>query len=821
MKIQQKIGFDKILIKLKSYALSSLGKERIEQIKFETSESKINKMLLQTVEFKDICENSVNFPTSYFLDAKPIFNKIKIPNTYPIAKELLVIKRSLETIKSIIFFFENEDNKDKYPELYALIKQANNFPNIYKAINNIITKDGDIKNSASPELKNIRSNLAQKQSQVSTIIRKEFKKAQKNGLIEKNANISMRDGKLLIPVSAYDKNKVQGVVQYQSATGKTVFIEPLQSIEIHNQIRELEFAEKREIIKILISIANIIRPHIPDLLNNYFFLAEIDYIRAKALLAIELQAIKPRIINKAILDFRLAKHPLLFLSFKKIDKNVVPLDIEITEEQRIILISGPNAGGKSVALKTVALLQYMVQSGLLIPVKKTSKTGIFNQIFIDIGDEQSIENDLSTYSSHLNNMKFFLQNANENSLVLIDEFGTGTEPLIGGAIAESIMQELNNKQIKGIFTTHYSNLKNFAASEKGIVNAAMLFDNKKLQPLFMLEIGKPGSSFAFEIAKSIGLPKQVLKNAEKKTGTRQIKLDKHLQQISHDKKVIKNEKYKIKQIKDDLYAQVVAYREEKEKLNLEKKKIIDESNKKVEEIFSGANKLIENTIRDIKTEQAEKEATKKIRKQFEKERKIIETQFEKEREIIETQLETKEKKIVKQIKNTKPKKVIKKPTENEIIDTKITANDYVEIKETGSHGQIESLKGKNAVVIIGNMRTIIKLNKLQKISKNKLKKQKHLGTQIKLENSSTKKDFMQGLDVRGKRADEALQIVTRFIDDAIISGEKNLKILHGKGNGILKNMIREYLATQSIVRSCKDERLQLGGSGITLVELDY
>jgi len=809
--IQKKIGFDKIIEKLNDFALSSLGKERIQNIRFHTKKERIKQLLEQTHEFVDIIKNYDEFPTNYFYDARKYLNKIKIENTHLLPEELLKLKRSLETVKSIIYFFRKEETEGKFDELRKLVTQVKMYPYVSEQINRIINKEGIIKDSASAELRTIRIELAQKQNSVSRIINSELKKAQKDGIIDKDTNLTVRNGKLLIPISAYDKNKIHGAVQDQSASGKTVFIEPLRSIELHNQITELQFAEKREIIKILTNFADNIRGYIPDLINIYYFLAEIDFIRSRAKLAIMLNASKPKLSDKPVLDFRQAYHPLLYLAFNEVNRKVVPLDVELNEEQRIILISGPNAGGKSVSLKTVALLQYMVQCGLLIPVTPHSTSGIFEQIFIDIGDEQSIENDLSTYSSHLLNMKNFIKKGGEKSLVLIDEFGTGTEPIVGAAIAEAILEEFNKKKIKAVITTHYSNLKHFAAATQGIENAAMLFDSKNLKPLFILEVGKPGSSYAFEISKSIGLPHHIIKKAEQLTGTKQVQLEKHLNQIEEDKRLIESEKREIIQVKKDFKNREAIFRNEQQKLLQERKQIIAESNKKAEQIIADANKLIENTIRDIKNKNAEKEATKKIRKNLEQQKINIVHKNKKElRKIDQKQQKIDSKKIVKTEAKVSP-----------VDNNKIVVGENVKLKSSNTIGKVESIKDKVAMVVIGNMRTFVKLKDLEKISNNQIKKEQKTKVRVNFKNPSVQKnDFMAGLDVRGCRADEALQKVSRYIDNATIANASELKILHGKGNGVLKQIIREYLNTIDFVISCKDEKVEHGGAGITVVKLE-
>jgi DNA mismatch repair protein MutS2 len=821
---EEKIGFDKIRKLLKNKTLSTLGAIRADEMIFYISKDIIETQLNETKEFKHICEKYDDFPTNYFFDVKPYLEKIKIENTYLTVSELFDLKRSLETIKLIILFFKNKEN-DEFPYLKKLIGNVMVYPFVYEKIDAIINKNGQIKDNASPELKNIRIELSSKQSTISKVINEILKRALKEGLLDEDASVTIRDGKMLIPVPSSNKRKIKGFIHDESATGKTSFIEPLESIELNNAIKELEFAERREIIKILTAFSNEIRPYISELIQNFDFLAEIDFIRAKALFSIEINAVLPKISDKNLLDYRYAIHPLLFLNFRKEKRKVIPLDLEINENQRIVLISGPNAGGKSVCLKTVGLLQYMFQSGLLIPIKETSTVGIFNNIFIDIGDEQSLENDLSTYSSHLLNMKHFVENADEKTLILIDEFGTGTEPVIGASIAESILEELNKNKTNGIITTHYTNLKHYASQTEGIVNGAMLFDSVNMQPLFQLEVGKPGSSFAFEIAAKIGLPIQIIKNAESKVGKDQVNFEKHLQEIETDRKYFKEQNRKLDQLQKDLENKIIKNESEIEFTLNQRKNILNISKEQAKNILLTANKLIENTIYEIKKVDANKELTKEIRKEFEEAKiEFIDTQEEEERKILEKieKLKQKEKNKIENPKLPKPLKAIK--PDEKVEESTIKIGDTVKIDKRENYGEIEEIKDDTAMVVMGNLRSFINLKRLEKVSKKEVKKaekQKEQIITVNWEQNRTRDEFLFGLDIRGMRAEEALQKVMQYLDDAIVANASELKILHGTGNGILRQLIRDYLRTQPVVKSCKDERIQLGGSGITIVELDY
>jgi len=830
---ESKIGFDRIRNLLKEFCLSSLGKQKVDEIAFLTDYDFIKISLELAHEFKEICLFEADFPTSFYFDVRPFLKKIRIEGTYLTVEELFDLKRSLESIKAIISFFKNT-REDKYVQLRNLAQQIALYPFVVDKINNLVNKFGQIKDNASPELHSIRKDLMNKQASVSGIMNKLLKQAQSEGWIEQDTSITIRDGKMLIPISASNKRKIKGIVQDESATGKTSFIEPLESIELNNEIRELEFAEKREIIKILIEFSDAIRPYIDDLMGAYEFLATIDFIRSKALFAIETLAEKPLLSSESIIDFRHAKHPLLYLSHRKEKKIVVPLDIELNTDQRIIVISGPNAGGKSVCLKTVGLLQYMVQCGLLIPVNKTSKAGIFTNLFIDIGDEQSIENDLSTYSSHLLNMKNFVDYADESTLILIDEFGTGTEPMMGGAIAESILDILNRFKVRGVITTHYTNLKHFATSAEGIENGAMLFDSANLQPLFQLEIGKPGSSFAFEIARKIGLSDHILANAEQKAGKQHIDFDKHLQEFEQEKRdllKLRNDlELKEKQLNDSL----IRYNQEMEQTQTKRKEIITKTLEQSKEILDQVNKRVENAIFEIKKAGAEKEKTQLIRKELDDfKHNTLKHQQEtdlrinsKINKIKEHQAKRKKRKeerlLESQSENSNGDKTNSSNSHQISIDPVIRIGDSVKLQNQDTTGEVIEIKGDTATVVFGNIQMGVKIDSLQKLNTSGSKNKQSSRVTVKVNwNGKMKSDFVYGLDVRGKRTEEAIQRLEKYMDEAIVAQASELKILHGTGNGILKKMLREYLRTIPFVKSLTDEKIELGGAGITIIEMEY
>ncbi len=786
---EQKIGFDKIRQLLSEKCLSPLGKERIEQAAFSDNYETIAQWLEQTDEFLRILKGEDEFPANFFFDVRYSLKRIRPEGTWLDEKELFDLKRSLQTINDIVRFLKpGEDGETRYPALTALAGEVMVFPRLIESIDSIIDKFGKIKDNASPTLARIRSEIASTLGGISRSLQSILRAAQTEGFVEKDVAPTMRDGRLMIPVAPAFKRKIKGIVHDESASGKTVFVEPEVVVEANNRVRELESDERREIVRILTEFTNQIRPVAPDILNSYEFLADIDFIRAKALLADDIQAIKPRFEDKRQVDWARAIHPLLFLSLKKQGKSVVPLDIELTEERRILLISGPNAGGKSVCLKTVGLLQYMLQCGLLIPLHESSRTGLFSRMFIDIGDEQSIENDLSTYSSHLMNMKFFVKNCDERTILLIDEFGSGTEPQIGGAIAEALLDRFNRNGSFGVITTHYQNLKHFAEETDGIVNGAMLYDRHLMRPLFTLSIG----------------------------GADYINMDKYLQDIVRDKRYWENKRQNVRQQEKRLEEITARYEKELAAINQQRKEIILEAKNEAQRLLTESNARIENTIREIKEAQAEKEQTKLARqslRDFSSE--ISATQDENEKLAREmAKIKARNKRKNKRQKEEKPKSFDKET---------IREGDLVRLKGQTSAGNVLSISGKQAVVAFGMIKSTIKLEQLEKVSNNQIKKEIPKSTFISEktqgEMHEKKLHFKQEIDVRGMRGDEALQTVTYFIDDAIQVGASKVRILHGTGSGILRQLIRDYLSSVPGVRRYHDEHVQFGGAGITVVEL--
>ena len=836
---EQKIGFDQIRQLLKEKCLSTLGEERVTDMAFSDRFSEVEERLDQVTEFVRILQEEDNFPAQYFFDVRPSLKRIRVEGMYLDEQELFDLRRSLETIRDIVCFLQKSEDEEEstspYPCLKRLAGDITVFPQLIGKINGILSPYGKIKDNASAELARIRRELASTMGSISRSLNSILRNAQSEGVVDKDVAPTMRDGRLVIPVVPALKRKIKGIVHDESASGKTVFIEPAEVVEANNRIRELEGDERREIIRILMEFSNLLRPSIPDVLLSYEFLAEIDFIRAKALFSEQITGLKPAFENKQVLDWTMAVHPLLQLSLAKHGKKVVPLDIELNEKQRILIISGPNAGGKSVCLKTVGLLQYMLQCGLLIPMHERSHAGIFSNIFIDIGDEQSIEDDLSTYSSHLTNMKIMMKSCNERSLILIDEFGGGTEPQIGGAIAEAVLKRFNQKQTFGVITTHYQNLKHFAEDHDGVVNGAMLYDRHLMQALFQLQIGNPGSSFAVEIARKIGLPEDVISDASEIVGSEYINADKYLQDIVRDKRYWEGKRQTIRQREKHMEETIARYQTEIEELQKSRKEILQKAKEEAEQLMQEANARIENTIRTIKEAQAEKEKTRQIRQELNDFRESLDTLTAKEQEekiarkiekLKEKQNRKKEKKANKNQENALSAQALAEQQAKKEAErlAAIVPGSYVKIKGQTSVGEVLEINGKKAIVAFGSIKTTVKLDRLERT--NAQPKQADVSTKSTYISSQTqdsmyekKLNFKQDIDVRGMRGDEALQAVTYFIDDAILVGMSRVRILHGTGTGILRTLIRQYLQTVPGVSRFADEHIQFGGAGITVVDL--
>lgn len=820
---EQKIGFDQIRRMLQELCLSSLGRELINSIVFMTDYDAILTALHRTDEMIKIEQSDEEFPTDFFYDVRPMLKRIRIEGTFIDVAELFDLRRSLETIRRVVSFFKAKDDEQPiYPYLADMSGDVLIYPQLIKEIDTILDKTGGIRDNASPELLTIRRNLSATMAGISRSLNNILRQAQSEGYVDKDVAPTMRDGRLVIPVIPTFKRKIRGIVHDESASGKTVYIEPAEVVEANNHIRELEIEERREIVRILTAFTDILRPHAQDIALSYDFLAEIDFIRAKALLSIDIDATLPHIEHECQIDWYHAIHPLLLLALRRQNKEVVPLNITLDSRNRILLISGPNAGGKSVCLKTVGLLQYMMQCGLPVPMYNNSHMGIFESIFIDIGDEQSIEDDLSTYSSHLSHMKQCVRHCNERSLLLIDEFGGGTEPQIGGAIAEALLDRFNNRKSFGVITTHYQNLKHYAEEADGVVNGAMLYDRHHMQPLFTLSIGNPGSSFAIEIARKIGLPEEIIADASEKVGSDYISMDKYLQDIVRDKRYWENKRQNIRQKEKQLEELTTKYSENLNRLERERKEWLAKAKEEARALLSDTNTRIESTIKEIREAQADKERTKEARRRLDEWKSQI---------IAEENTATEEDKIQREIRKLKERQQRKQQKQQEQSapqkqpELTIVVGDAVRIKGQNAVGEVIALTEREATVAFGMVQSKIKRNRLEKVGRNQLKRESNRkATFISASTTDDMREkqltFTNEIDVRGMRVDEALQAITYFIDDAIQVSCGRVRILHGTGTGALRSSIRQYLKSVQGVRHFADEHIQLGGAGITVVDLD-
>lgn len=834
---ENKIQFSEIRSLLKGYCLCQLGKDKVDEMAFSGDVAVINTMLRQTREFRRLQEESDDFPLQFFFDMRESVKRIRLEGTHLEENEIFDLRRSLETIAAIVRFLDrgSDEGVYDYPTLHELTEGVLTFPEILRRIDQILDKYGKVKDSASPALADIRMQLHKAEGSVSRTLYSILRAAQSEGLVDKDVTPTVRDGRLVVPIAPGLKRKIKGIVHDESSTGKTVFVEPTEVVEANNRIRELEAEERREVVRILVDFTKLVRPYVNEIIYAYLLLAEIDFIRARAEFAALVGGIEPEVQAAPVIDWISSRHPLLWLALKKQDKPVVPLDITLTRDRHILIISGPNAGGKSVCLKTVGLLQYMLQCGLSVPMSERSTVGVFKNLMIDIGDEQSIENDLSTYSSHLLNMKNMMRQANDGTLLLIDEFGTGTEPQIGGAMAEAVLNQFVKKQAWGVITTHYQNLKHYADSHDGIANGAMLYDRHEMRPLFQLAIGQPGSSFAIEIARKTGIPEEVIKEASEMVGSDYIQSDKYLQDIVRDKRYWENKRQNVHQREKELERTVARYEKEIADLEQSRKDILRKAKEQAEELLKESNKKIENAIREIRESQAEKEETKRIREELNEfkagvseidakanddliAKKIRQIQERKERhKKHKDEKAERERQAAAKLREA-ASKAAKKEGRN------LEVGDSVKIKGLSTVGKIESMDGKNATVIFGGMRTKMPASRLEYVDMAEAKKEDvapvfNVSRETRETIDNRKLNFHQDLDVRGMRGDEALNAVMYFIDDACLVGMSRVRILHGKGNGILRQLIRQYLATVPSVTSFRDEHVQFGGAGITVADI--
>lgn len=827
---EQKIGFDQIRQILINGCSSPLGMEKVRDMNFSCKYDEILLNLERGEEFARVLSEADNFPGIYFFDMRPSLKKIRIEGIWLDEDEAFNLQRSLDSIRQTATFFLSGNNAKLYPRLNELAGEIQIFPEIVRHISTILTETGEIRDDASPEFSMIKRELTSTMNSLNKKLQQILRQAQKDGYVDKDTVPGMREGRLVIPVVPSYKRKIKGIVHDESATGKTVYIEPEELVESNNRIRELKNEERREKIRILTKLTDSLRPYTEPMIQSYDFLAEIDFLNSKAKFSMDIGAIKPLFENAPKIEWEKAVHPLLNLSLRKQQKQAVPLSIKVNEKNRILIISGPNAGGKSVCLKTVGLLQYMLQCGMMIPVSDSSRTGIFERLFIDIGDEQSIENDLSTYSSHLLNMKFFLRNCQEKTLILIDEFGTGTEPKIGGAIAETCLDRFNRKNSFGVITTHYSNLKFFAENHEGVINGAMLYDRHEMRPLFKLEPGRPGSSFAIEIARKIGLPEDVIADASQKVGSDYIDMDKYLQDVVRDKRYWENKRQQIR-INEKKQEELIAKLEKQlSEIQDQKKAIISEAKSEAQRILGDSNAIIENTVREIKESQAEKEKTKVLRKELQEFKEKIESKSEVSDEKLAL--------ILQKIKRKEDRKKDKIKASDARITTSLgmpnvkmtispdkktfQKNDTVRMKGQQTIGTVLLVQEGKAQVAFGSIKSTVSLENLEHAVLQKVKENPYttLGRRTSEEIHEKKLQFKQEIDVRGMRGNDALQAVTYFIDDAIMTGVSQVRILHGTGTGALRQLIRQYLGTVQGVKDYHDEHVQFGGAGITVVELE-
>ena len=807
---------------------NTLAARMAHEMTFSNSYERVMRELEQTEEFRQILVLENTFPSQDFTDLTDELNRLRVGNTVIDIQALFDLKCSLRTIGECLRFLLRDD-KMRYPRLRAMAEKVELDPQLTRMLSKLMDDKGELNDNASDLLADIRRQIRKKEVEVDNKINHTLAHAKAEGWAPENAEPTIRNGRMVIPMLDTHRRKIKGLIHDESATRQTAYLEPSEVVELNNDLRELEFAERREIQKILSRLSDQLRSGIDALVNAYWFLARIDFIRAKARFALSLHAGMPVVSNCTQLQWLEARHPLLYLerqarsaaAAKQRDDNaaanigpVVPFDMTLTDDAHILIISGPNAGGKSVCLKAVGLIQYMLQAGLLVPCRETSEFGIFDNIFIDIGDQQSIEDDLSTYTSHLQNMKNLLQQASSQTLFLLDELGGGTEPRSGCAIAEALLEELYLRHAYGVVTTHFSDLKLLADSYPGIRNGAMLFDTDKMRPLYRLAIGHPGSSFAFEIARTVGFPADILTAAEQKVGKEMLNFEHQLQQLELDKQEVARERKEL-EVSDNFLNEVIEkYQGLNEKLETKKYEILSQARQQAKQILADANRTVEQTISDIKSAQAEKVRTQKAREALRAESERIEAQQERHTE------------EVRKITSGHP--IVTETASNaadaSMAEGPISIGDIVRVDGQETYGQVVELKGKKAVVESNSLRMTIPLARLQKTQKKVLpsdstSRQNNRYQSIYEEINEKRKFFNPTLDLRGQRAEEALTELQRFLDEAQLLGEKELRILHGKGYGILKTLVRERLHAIPEVQSCHSERLELGGDGITVVHM--
>lgn len=803
---ESRIGFAPLRSCVAELCLSRKGRDLVQAMTFSSDFGELNRKLRGVAEMQGLLVAAAELPVSDLHDVAPYLSEIKAERSFMSPRRLWELRGILATAAAVSIFFSDEEAAAACPVLADEFASLQGFPQVVSAIERAINRFGEVKDSASPELAEIRSQKASVSASMASVMRRFIGRAAAEGVLDKDVSPSVRDGRLVVPVAAAMKRKVSGIVHDESATGKTVYIEPAEVVEAGNRLRELELEEKREETRILIGIADFLRPLIPELSEAVEKLGLYDFIRAKALFAIQTGARMPHLEKKVEFEWYHAVHPGLAMALKSQGREVVPLDLTLSDEKRILLISGPNAGGKSVCLKTVGCLQYMMQCGLLPTLYENSHMGVFENLLVDIGDEQSIENDLSTYSSHLRNMKVFLRVADKNTLFLADEMGSGTEPQIGGALAQAILASLGPTGCRGVVTTHYQNLKTFADEAPGFVNGAMLYDRQHLRPLFKLEVGSPGSSFALDIARNTGLPNSVIEEAKRIAGSDYVNLDKYLSDIARDRRYWANKRLSIKEKEHKLEKAIDSAEERAETLRVRRAEILAEARKQATELLEGANARLENTIHEIRKASAEKERTKEVRQDLERFRNDLK----------ETTVDRNEPAELKPRRKKAPKTSAPAPAQGPIAE-----GDSVRMKDGAVVGKVVAVGPKEAEVVFGALRSRVALSKLVKVSPSKAAKeaQQVISTASHADIRRRQLAFSQEIDVRGMRADEALQAVTYFLDDAVQFGAERVRILHGTGTGALRQAIRQFLNSVPDVAAFADEDVRFGGAGITVVNL--
>lgn len=816
-----KTGFDRIRAQVREKCTTEGGRNRLSGEEFSTSSREIEKRLALCSEMCRALTMDTGFPSQEYIDIGHIAHKIEVKGGFLDVEDMISLRDGLTAVNDIVSFFEGKSD-DSYSELRAFSAGVYGFPEISNHVNTIIDRFGKIKDNASPELYSVRRAIRDREGQVSKRLQAVLSKAQKDGYADSDATVSIRDGRAVIPVLAANKRKINGFIHDESATGKTFYVEPVEVVEINNEIKELEYAERREIIRILIAFTDSIRPDAEGIARAGEYLSSIDMIRAKARWSMDNECVKPIISADGTLLLRSARHPLLRQTLRREGKQIVSLDVKLDAKQHILVISGPNAGGKSVCLKTVGLLQYMFQCGFLVSVLENSEFPVFESIFIDIGDEQSIDNDLSTYSSHLLNMKNMLAHASSSSLVLIDEFGSGTEPVIGGAIAESILEKFVETGTYGVITTHYSNIKYFASNHEGVANGAMMFDVQNIMPLFRLQMGEPGSSFAIEIARKIGLPSQIIDSAAEKAGSDHIDLERQLREIARDRRYWEQKRDRIRVTDRKVEELEQTYTSRLSEIKQERTRIIKEAKEQADSLIATANKNIENTIRTIRETQAEKEATRFVRRELDEFRETVEMSVAspEKQERIDHEIEKLERRRQQRIERKEQRGEGEPVIEREPEKLEVVVGGKVRIGGQDGVGEVTEIKGKKATVAFGHILTTVSLDRLEAISNSEFKRQTRSDkprTVVSVDISSRKLNFKDNIDVRGMRASEALEEVADFVDDAVMVGVSEVRILHGKGTGALKDEIRRFLRGNPVVASASDAHADRGGAGITIV----